>query len=79
MVVDDGASVERRTIFGIHGDPDNLAVRFEWSDEVGYVWEVDFTEQSLNEAKIEGNRIRMSDSLGEEVIVTVFQLEPASV
>ena len=79
LEVDDGVFVESRTLHGIHGDPDSIAVSFEWSDENGYIWEVDFTEQAISEAKIDGNQIRLIDSANEEVVVTVFQLEPAHV
>lgn len=77
--VGDGVFVESTIVHGVHGDPNDIAVSFEWSDDKGYIWEVDFTEQSLVDAKIEGNRIQMIDSVGEEVVITVFQLQPANV
>lgn len=79
LEVGDGVFVESRIVHGVHGDPSDIAVSFEWSDDKGYIWEVDFTEQSLLDAKLEGNRIQMINSVGEEVVVTVFQLEPANV
>jgi hypothetical protein len=79
LEVGTGLFVENRTIYNVHGESNGIAVSFEWSDEKGYIWEVDFTEQSLNEAKIEGNQIRMVDLRGEEIVITVFQFEPAQV
>ena len=79
LEVADGSFVEKSIVRGVHGQPNDIAVSFEWSDERGYVWELDFTEQTLNEAKIDGNRIQMIDSEGEEVVITAFQLEPARV
>lgn len=79
LEVGDGSFVEKTVVHGVHGQPNDIAVSFEWSDERGYVWELDFTEQSLNEAQIDGNQIRMIDSEGEGVAITVFQLEPARV
>lgn len=79
LEVGDGVFEEKRTIHGIHGVSDAIAVSFEWSNEMGYIWEADFSEQSLSEAKIDGNRICMIDSGGEEVVLTIFQLEPAHI
>jgi len=79
LEVGDGAFVEKSVIHGVHDEPNEIAVSFEWSGGSGYVWELDFTEQSLNEAKINGNQIRMIDSEGEEAVITVFQLEPCRV
>lgn len=79
LAVGGDALVEKWIVHGVHGDPSDIAVSFEWSDERGYVWGLDFTEQSLAEAKIDGNRIRMVDSEGEEAAITVFQLEPVRV
>lgn len=79
LEVGDGMFVEKRTIYGVHGEPDDVAVSFEWSDDKGYIWEADFTERSLAKAKIEANKIQMPDSQGEEVIITAFQLEPAHI
>ena len=78
MKIGDDAFVEKWIVHGVHGDPQDIAVTFEW-DERGYVWELDFTEQSLDEAKIDGSQIWMSDSDGEAVVITVLQLGPARV
>lgn len=77
--VDDAVFAGKWVVHGAHGDPTGIAVTIEWSDESAYVWELNFTEQALNEGKIDGNQIRMIDSEGEEVAITVFQLEPACV
>ena len=79
IAVDGDAFVEKWIVHGVHGDPSDITVSFEWSDENGYIWELDFMEQSLAEAKIDGNQIRLVDSEGEEVSVTVFQFEPVRV
>ena len=70
---------EKWLVHGVHGEPRDVALSIEWSDERGYVWELDFTEQSLNEAKVDGNQIRLIDSEGEEVVITVFQFEPTRI
>ena len=73
------AFVLGRTVFGVHGDPDDLAVELRWNDEMGCACEALFTEQSLAQAKIGGNGIRMFDSLGTEVELTALRFEPAYV
>ena len=79
LEVADGSFVEKRIVRGVRGRPNDIAVSFEWSDDRGYIWQLDFTEQSLDQAKIDDNRIQMIDSEGEEVVIAVFQLEPACV
>lgn len=79
LQIGDDAFAEKWLIHGVHGEPGDVAVSIEWSDGMGYVWELDFTEQSLSEAKIDGNQIRMIDSEGEEVVITVFDLEAARI
>lgn len=79
LAVNGEALVEKWIVQGVHGDPSDVAVSLEWSDESGYIWELDFTEQSLAEARIDGNQIRMVDSEGEEVVIGLFQLEPVRV
>jgi hypothetical protein len=79
LVVGGEAFVRQRTTYGIHDDPDDLAVEIQWEDETGCRWEAQFTEQSLAQAKIEGNDMRMLDLLGTEVVLTALRFEPAFV
>ena len=75
----DDTFVEKWIVHGARGNSQDIAVTFEWSNKDGYVWEVDFSWQSLNEAQISGNEIRLIDSDGEEAIISAFQLAAARV
>ncbi len=75
--IDDGVFVEKWTVHSVCDNPRGIALTLEWSSESGYVWEVDFTEQSLSEAEIDGKEIRIADSEGEEVVIATLKLEAA--
>jgi len=77
--VEPGFPVEQRSIFGVDGDPTDVAISLQWRDIEGCVWEADFTGQSFVEADITRNRITLHDSQGDRVCVSVHRLKPAKV
>lgn len=77
LFVEPGFLVEQRTIFGMHGDETDLAISLQWHDATGCEWEADFTEESLMNASMTQNRIRLNDSEGENVSVELYELKSA--
>jgi hypothetical protein len=76
LFVEPGFLVEQRTIYGVHGDETDLAISLQWRDTAGCQWEADFTEESLMNASMTQNRIRLNDSEGENVCVELYELKP---
>jgi len=71
--------IERKTIYGVHGDEDDFAVSLAWRDADGNEWEADFTEESLAQAIFEGNSIILVDSLGQQVTLSAMKLTAVNV
>ena len=67
-------AIESRTIFGVHGDDDDLAVSLAWHDACGNMWEADFTEQRLDQAAFAENEITIVDSLGQRVTLSPMKM-----
>jgi len=68
--------VETRTIHGVHGDGDDLAVSLTWKDEHGCEWAADFSEGSLDHAKVSKRRLQIVDTTGELMVLTPFRCVP---
>lgn len=77
LTVEPGFVVESRTIHGIYGEPDALAVRITWRDCLGCEWAADFSEASLAVAERQRGRIKLLDMLGETIWLKVFACRQA--
>ena len=62
--------VETRTIHGVHGEGDDLAVSLTWRDDRNYEWAADFSEDSLDAAKVSKRNVQIVDTTGELVGLT---------
>jgi hypothetical protein len=76
LLVEPGYWVEERTVHGLYGDRDDLAISLRWRDADGCLWEADFLEQSLMDATIHGNRVVLKDSEGASVAIHAHLLKP---
>lgn len=77
ILVKPGCYVKQKTIYGLAGEPSDLALSLKWRDAEGYEWEADFTEQCLEKATMRRNRIRLNDSDGDSVCLELYELTPA--
>lgn len=53
-----------------------IALEFEYRDDVGHIFQYLFTAGALRVAKIEGNCIQLVDTEGDEVEIGCYQLKP---
>jgi hypothetical protein len=79
IFVEPDCLVKERTICGVHGDDDDLAISLRWHDSAGCEWEADFSECSLRTAGSNGNRITLKDTSGADIRLLLHKLEPANI
>jgi hypothetical protein len=72
-------TVERITVYGVHGDLDDFAASLSWRTADGDEWESDFTEQSLNNAVFEKNLVTLVDTMEQQVTFSAHELKPVHV
>jgi len=76
LLVEPGFLVERRTVFGVHGDETDVAISLNWRDMAGCEWEADFNEKARTDAGVMHNRITLKDSEDAIVCVRLHRLVP---
>lgn len=80
VIVDDSPYLHSCEVLG---QPENIEdeviLKFNWNDDEGNVFEVEFTEGNLDKANFKNNRILLKDSENNDCVIILYDLEPSPV